>query len=72
MLLLSWLAPGRGPRYRSDMENDESMSGSRTPTGSYMYTPISGSASLSGSGSGSGSGSWQIAGAVHRLGVRGP
>ena len=38
----------------SDKENDEGMSGSRTPTGSYMYTPISGSASLSGSGSGGG------------------
>jgi hypothetical protein len=26
----------------SDKENDESMSGSQTPTGSYTYTPISG------------------------------
>ena len=34
------------------------MSGNRTPTGSYTYTPISGSASLSRSGSGSGSGSY--------------
>ena len=29
-----------------DKENDEGMGGGRTPTGSYMYTPISGSASL--------------------------
>ena len=42
----------------SDKENDESMTGSRTPTESYTYTPISGSASLSGSRSENGSGSY--------------
>ena len=39
----------------SDKENDQSMSGGRTPAGSYTYTPISGSASLSGRESESGS-----------------
>lgn len=42
----------------SDKENDKSMSRSQTLTGSFMYTPVSGSTSLSGGRSGSYTEDW--------------